>query len=1038
MRRLAQIIHVKPGEGTRAAVLFAQYFFIVAAGIAGKAARDTFFLSRYEKSLLPLMLAACAVAVALSAALYSRVSGKLNARLLFDGVNLLFLAGIALLSLDLNGHAIPGFYVWVEIIISILTLSFWLMASEVFDPRQGKRLFGLIGGGGSAAAIFVGAGIKPCVKMFGPNALVWVIAVVLVLQWTLGRISLRFAQSQPARSSKPRQDKASGCFDPYLIAIAVVVCLAAVCSQIVDFQFKMFAAEAMPKEADLAAFFGHFYALTGAATLAVQFFLTPILLARFGLLAGLLALPLFIGAGSLAVLFQPGVASAVVGKFADQSLKFTINNSSLELLWLPVPAARRKAVRPVIGGAIKSLAECAAGLSVFALVGITGLRYLSLIPLGVFTVWAITVVRLRSLYVKALAAAIEKRQIDAEGLEIDAHDPAFAKLIERSLRSGDELQCLAGLEMIQGLPVSQWSNALETCFQNGSPYLRKRVLEISAADADALSDQQVLAALRLEEPVALEAIRTATARQIHGAGQQLASMMHGAPPRLRAAAAAALRSDARLSADATQVLRQMLVSSDVEECAAAIAHLTGDEQILPPQRVHQLLNSQSAPVREAALSVVRERSDTSALAAVIACFDEPRLAPEAHSALRTLMNGETCALLAESLHNEPTGSRRKLGILQALAAEGGDAAMAVLVKAIDPQDLEASALVLRSLMARSNRAPLPDAVLNQVKSKAPALLRNAYSLNRLLSLIDKEDANTLLHRDLKDRMAQTIPVVLGVETLGSPHRALADAALIAAEGDSTKLPLLLELLDNVLAAEKRASVMPLIEPLPVRERDATGARLFPDLPRELEPELERVAQSERDWLSAIAIDYAWRTGRQHLVANLDWNRAPNRPLTNEVRAAYEQRLHTMYSTLEKTLLLKSVSLFADIPAEKLAKVSHIADETRMSKGETVMREGEFGDSLFIVADGSVVVRKGGRDLAVLKKGDCVGEMALLDHAPRSADVVVQEDAALLRIAREDFNEVAGANPEIFQAIVRLLARRLREANQKLASQTKGA
>ncbi|MBI4891641.1 MAG: cyclic nucleotide-binding domain-containing protein, partial [Acidobacteria bacterium] len=791
-------------------------------------------------------------------------------------------------------------------------------------------------------------------------------------------------------------------------------------------------------EADLAAFFGHFYAFTGAATLLVQFLLTPFLLARFGLLAGLLALPLFIGAGSLAVLLQPGVASAVIGKFADQSLKFTVNNSSLELLWLPVPTARRKAVRPLIGGAIKALAECAAGLSVFALVGITGLRYLSLIPLAVFAVWALTVVRLRSLYVKSLSAAIEKRQLDDEGLAIDVHDPAFTKLIEHSLRSGDELQSLAALEMIQGLPASQWSGGLEFCFRNGSEYLRRRVLELAAVDADALSDEQVLAALRQEELVALEAIRTAATRQVPGAEEELAEMMRGGPPQLRAASAASLLSVPHLAAEAKQVLKAMVESARPEECAAALSHLNDDVDLLPPERVRALLGSEAPAVREAALSAVRHRRDTAALEAAVSCFDEPRLAPAAQAALQALMDNHTRPRFETAWRKEPSGSRRKLGILQALAMEGSEAAMEVLVEAIDPSDLEASLLVLRSLIVRSNRAPLPPAVLERVKSTAPALLRSAYALNRLLSLVDHEEVNTLLRRDLADRMAQTIPVVLGVETLGSPHRARADAALIAAEADATKLPLLLELLDNVLAAEKRASVLPLIEPLPIKERDSTGARLFPDLPQQLEPELKRLAESERDWLSAIAIDHAWRTGRQHLFEQLDWGRLPNYPLTNEVRATFERRLRTMYSTLEKTLLLKSVSLFADIPAEKLAKVSLIAEETRMAAGQAVMREGEFGDSLFIVADGSVVVRKGGRDLAALKKGDCVGEMALLDHAPRSADVVVEQDATLLRIAREDFNEVAGANPEIFQAIVRLLARRLREANEKLASQARGA
>ena len=84
------------------------------------------------------------------------------------------------------------------------------------------------------------------------------------------------------------------------------------------------------------------------------------------------------------------------------------------------------------------------------------------------------------------------------------------------------------------------------------------------------------------------------------------------------------------------------------------------------------------------------------------------------------------------------------------------------------------------------------------------------------------------------------------------------------------------------------------------------------------------------------------------------------------------------------------------------------------------------------------VHKAGQTLALLTKGDCVGEMALLDYSPRSADVTVKEDATLLRIGREDFNEVMAANPEIMQAIVRLLVRRLREANEKLTGRPDGA
>ena len=121
--------------------------------------------------------------------------------------------------------------------------------------------------------------------------------------------------------------------------------------------------------------------------------------------------------------------------------------------------------------------------------------------------------------------------------------------------------------------------------------------------------------------------------------------------------------------------------------------------------------------------------------------------------------------------------------------------------------------------------------------------------------------------------------------------------------------------------------------------------------------------------------------------------------------------------------------------EVFTKIAQVTEELRMPAGAVVMREGDFGDSLFIVAAGVVRVHKAGRVLAVLKQGDCVGEMALLDHSPRSASVTVDEEAALLRIGREDFNEVTIANPEIMQGIVRLLVRRLREVNEKLTQQS---
>ena len=130
------------------------------------------------------------------------------------------------------------------------------------------------------------------------------------LYWLLGRIALgnvapQYRAPAPRPGAKPTKK-----LDPYLAAIAVVIGLSAMVSAIVDYQFKIIAAQVMPDERNLAGFFGNFYAATGIASLLVQFFLTSAILSRFGLLAGLLALPLSLNVGSVAILLNPKLWSA--------------------------------------------------------------------------------------------------------------------------------------------------------------------------------------------------------------------------------------------------------------------------------------------------------------------------------------------------------------------------------------------------------------------------------------------------------------------------------------------------------------------------------------------------------------------------------------------------------------------------------------------------------------------------------------------------------------------------------------------------------
>ena len=148
----------------------------------------------------------------------------------------------------------------------------------------------------------------------------------------------------------------------------------------------------------------------------------------------------------------------------------------------------------------------------------------------------------------------------------------------------------------------------------------------------------------------------------------------------------------------------------------------------------------------------------------------------------------------------------------------------------------------------------------------------------------------------------------------------------------------------------------------------------------------------------------------------------------------------MAANIERILFLKSASLFADVAGSDLPWIDEIAREEVFDDGRIVFREGEMGDSLFIIVEGAVRVLKGEVDpvvLAVLGERDCFGEMALLDGEPRSATIETERRSRFLKIERADFEELLLARPQIGFAMIKNLNRRLRETNARLLAKEGG-
>lgn len=137
-------------------------------------------------------------------------------------------------------------------------------------------------------------------------------------------------------------------------------------------------------------------------------------------------------------------------------------------------------------------------------------------------------------------------------------------------------------------------------------------------------------------------------------------------------------------------------------------------------------------------------------------------------------------------------------------------------------------------------------------------------------------------------------------------------------------------------------------------------------------------------------------------------------------------------------VLRRVPLLAALGDAELEAFAPFLRERRYPRGSMVLAQGDSGESLYLIAAGQVkvvLIHEDGREviLSVLGEGAFFGEMALLDQEPRSAHVVAMTDSMLLQLRREDFQARLRSGPDVAIALLRELSRRLRRADETIAS-----
>jgi len=203
----------------------------------------------------------------------------------------------------------------------------------------------------------------------------------------------------------------------YLKTIAAVILVSVMVSTHIDFQLKAAAQAIYPSKSALAVFFSSYYGWLSVATFFAQVVLTGRTLSKLGLGSSLYLTPVALLTGASAIMIWPGLLAAALTRIADASLRNSIHRSSMEIIYMAVPAGVRKSIKTFLDVVVERVGDASAGFMIlfFSLSSMAGYQtYVHSICVVLIIVWLVLILFLRSGYAEAIRTGLVSDKLSPE------------------------------------------------------------------------------------------------------------------------------------------------------------------------------------------------------------------------------------------------------------------------------------------------------------------------------------------------------------------------------------------------------------------------------------------------------------------------------------------------------------------------------------------------------------------------------------------------------------------------------------------------
>ncbi len=1041
------VLNIRPEEQRPVVLLILFSFFLGLALAFYFTASNAIFIRHFPSSMIPVSFIASGIAVYLTWLLLSLVDRRLPVTRQLIVKFIFVVLSVLVISAGVWLHNSDGLtfimYTFVRVLVYITLVTFWGLAGKLFNLRQGKRIFGLIGAG-EVISIIIGYFSIPVLLQFVMTpALLFLSSAALLICLVIVIVIIRTYREQLGTSAmtvrkETKQERKEWKYlnlikKPYFMLTSLMALLPIFGYLFVDFMFLHQTKHEFSNDQEtIARFFGYVLGFVAVVELIFKLFVSGRLLNRYGLKPSLLSLPFALLVSTvMAAIFGSfygpmGIffAFIVFSRLLERSVRGAIYEPAFQILYQPVPSEQRLAFQSQIEGIPKALGTVITGI---ILIAFTSIHSLNLVYYNFFFI-LILILWIR--YGMKMFTAYRGRIKDLL---------AGQKTLTYNLPGKDILPGLSVLrdEMIRTRPEHF-----------------NRLFRL-ARDIDPVKSEGLLNDLLQESPVPVrtEVVRYIEENQVLASRENLINLRDdpvNAP--LKPALSSALEELDLAGSYSLDMLMNLSRSDDPRDREVAARLLAHSPRYKSISMLSDLMLDKDARVRKAALVAAGKVKRYELWPGIAENLISEDYGPTASAAIRNI--GEPAVGELEKQFRKMTDNTAgQMRLIKLLGHIGGDKAIAFLRKNINYPGEDIRMEVLKALSRLGYQATVSEQVV--IRQTIENIIEAMVWIIAAIIDVGEDRQSKYLLLALNDEMSMKREnIFLFLSLMYDPNTISLIRKNIESGNNQSKI-FALEISDMVVSPDIKDLLLPLFDDISLQERLSLFRLRFP---QEKLNRLERLFDIiNKDynvigkWTKACALEllvnYDKAQVMEILCANLvnpsqvmretaAWvlftmdnekyfdtvavQTAETKKMLEGITKKLQPGGHAKNLLIsEKWEALKNSTLFSVLPDHILSELSFAATEIRLQADESIVPEQDREGYLGLVLSGQISVTVKRRNVKAWKSGHIFFIMGPNGESHNDIQYISTGDTLLLKIDMTVILDIMAEFPEFTRKMIPL-------------------